>query len=102
MVTIKIESNEISEEEADNLMEAMLTHYGWACFVDKVYIGTKKVYDCEDKQDQKWIHNILEERSKRIKRLREIKSSNFATQSAKVESLIADKREQAPKIGNDT
>ena len=96
---IKIETSDLSEPEADNLMECMLIHYGWASFVDKVFIGTKKVYDCSDKKDQKFVHFMLEERMNRFNR---IKSSNSASQSAKAESLIADKREQAPQIGNNS
>ena len=75
---IKIETNDLSFEEADNLMDAMITHYGWACFVDKIYIGKKKVYDCENKQDQEYLKMIFEQRSKRMERIREIKSETQA------------------------
>ncbi len=73
MTTIKIESNDLTYEEADNLMECMLTHYGWATFVDKIFIGNKIVYDIKDKKDQHFIHSMLELRMKRHSRLREKK-----------------------------
>ena len=85
---IKIETSDLTEPEADNLMECMLIHYGWASFVDKVFIGTKKVYDCSDEKDQKFVHFMLEEKMNRFNR---IKSSNSASQSLE-ESLIADKQ----------
>ena len=69
---IIIETNELTKEEAENLMECMLTHYGWSCFVDRIMIGNKKLYDLEDKQWQKFMEHL---HSLRINKRNKMKES---------------------------
>jgi len=69
MVTIKIESTELSFEEADNLISAYLEHHGWICFADKIYISNKKIFDIKNVKDREWILDLINKRGERKERL---------------------------------
>lgn len=87
---ITIETNELSTEEAENLMECMLTHYGWSGFVDKIKIGNQIFYDLEDDGWQKFLKFTWDNRIKRRKKWKAklTKSKTGGTVRRRTERMI--------------
>jgi hypothetical protein len=73
MTTIKF-IVDFTPEEAENCIDYLLTYVGWSGFTDKVFIGSKKVFDIENKTDQKWLMDRINMRAERLKKYRNNKN----------------------------